>query len=169
MINASDSNGTFYILNQNQGIPIIFIHGVGLDHQMWKPQINSLKNIITSFTAGDWDTYRSHFTEDANVVHNSWWNNEDASISIDEMLTQHIWNRENLFASLSVNDGVYEIITQENGNQFGHVWIEFTSKGYNSDEEIKIPVNLSFAMSGNKVNFEWGFYDTSKFPEPKVE
>jgi hypothetical protein len=24
-------------------------------------------------------------------------------------------------------------------------------------------------MSGNKVNFEWGFYDTSKFPEPKVE
>ena len=69
----------------------------------------------------------------------------------------------------TVNDGVYEIITQENGNQFGHVWIEFTSKGYNSDEEIKIPVNLSFAMSGNKVNFEWGFYDTSKFPEPKVE
>jgi hypothetical protein len=132
-------------------------------------QINSLKNLITSFTAGDWDTYRSHFTEDANVVHNGWWDNKDASISIDEMLTQHIWNRENLFASLSVNDGIYEIITQENGNQFGHVWIEFTSKGYNSDEEIKIPVNLSFAMSGNKVNFEWGFYDTSKFPEPKVE
>jgi hypothetical protein len=46
---------------------------------------------------------------------------------------------------------------------------EFTSKGYNSEEEIKIPVNLSFAMSGNKVNFEWGFYDTSKFPDPKVE
>ena len=47
--------------------------------------------------------------------------------------------------------------------------LSFTSKGYNSDEEIKIPVNLSFAMSGNKVNFEWGFYDTSKFPEPKIE
>ena len=38
MINASDSNGTFYILNQNQGIPIIFIHGVGLNHKIWKPQ-----------------------------------------------------------------------------------------------------------------------------------
>jgi len=132
-------------------------------------QISSLKNLIASFTAGDWDTYRSHFTEDANVVHNAWWNDEDASISIDEMLTQHIWNRENLFASLSVNDGIYEIITLEDGSQFGHVWIEFTSKGYNSDEEIKVPVNLSFAMSDNKVNFEWGFYDTSKFPDPKEE
>ena len=55
------------------------------------------------------------------------------------MLVQHKWNRENLFSTLSVNDGIYEIITQENGGQFGHVWIEFTTKGYDSDEEIKIP------------------------------
>ena len=44
MINASDSNGTFYILNQNQGIPIIFIHGVGLNHKIWKPQFDVFKN-----------------------------------------------------------------------------------------------------------------------------
>lgn len=132
-------------------------------------QINSLKSLISSFTAGDWETYRSHFTDDANVAHNVWWNNENETISIDEMLAQHIWNRDNVFASLSVNEGIYEIITLENGNQFGHVWIEFTTNGYNSDEEIKIPVNLSYAMNGNKVSFEWAFYDTSNFPSPKGE
>ena len=29
MINATDSKGTFYKLNQKEGIPIVFIHGVG--------------------------------------------------------------------------------------------------------------------------------------------
>jgi hypothetical protein len=131
-------------------------------------QIDALKSLITSFTEGDWETYRSHFKSDATVAHNVWYQNEGASISIDEMLTQHKWNRENIFSSLSVNEGIYEIITQEKGGQFGHVWIEFTTKGYNSDEEVKIPVYLSFLMDQNKVSFEWAFYDTSSFPEPKI-
>ena len=49
MINASDSNGTFYILNQNQGTPIIFIHGVGLNHKIWKPQFNVFENTIVAY------------------------------------------------------------------------------------------------------------------------
>ena len=49
MINASDSNGTFYILNQNQGIPIIFIHGVGLNHKIWKPQLDVFENTIVAY------------------------------------------------------------------------------------------------------------------------
>ena len=93
-------------------------------------QIDALKSLITSFTAGDWETYRSHFKSDAKVAHNVWYQDDDKQISIDEMLVQHKWNRENLFSTLSVNDGIYEIITQENGGQFGHVWIEFTTKGY---------------------------------------
>ena len=49
MINASDSNGTFYILNQNQGIPIIFIHGVGLNHKIWRPQFDVFENTIVAY------------------------------------------------------------------------------------------------------------------------
>ena len=49
MINASDSNGTFYILNQNQGTPIIFIHGVGLNHKIWKPQFDVFENTIVAY------------------------------------------------------------------------------------------------------------------------
>ena len=49
MIKASDSNGTFYILNQNQGIPIIFIHGVGLNHKIWRPQFDVFENTIVAY------------------------------------------------------------------------------------------------------------------------
>ena len=46
MINATDSKSTFYKLNQKEGIPIVFIHGVGLDHNIWDPQINEFDNTV---------------------------------------------------------------------------------------------------------------------------
>ena len=38
-----DSNQNYYSFIDNNKIPLVFIHGVGLNHQMWKPQIDSLK------------------------------------------------------------------------------------------------------------------------------
>ena len=46
MINAKDSKGTFYKLNRKEGIPIVFIHGVGLDHNIWDPQIDEFDNTV---------------------------------------------------------------------------------------------------------------------------
>ena len=37
-----DNNQNYFNFIDNDTIPLVFIHGVGLDHRMWKPQINSL-------------------------------------------------------------------------------------------------------------------------------
>ena len=37
-----DPNQNYYFLNKKDSIPVVFIHGVGLDHQMWGDQINYL-------------------------------------------------------------------------------------------------------------------------------
>jgi (E)-2-((N-methylformamido)methylene)succinate hydrolase len=44
-----DPNQNYYSFIDNNTDPLVFIHGVGLDHKMWAPQINSLNNhsIIT--------------------------------------------------------------------------------------------------------------------------
>jgi pimeloyl-ACP methyl ester carboxylesterase len=48
MIKDTDSSGTYYLLNKkNQKIPIVFIHGVGLNHEIWEPQIDYFKNYTT--------------------------------------------------------------------------------------------------------------------------
>ena len=48
MINGTDSSKTFYLLNQtDKKIPIIFIHGVGLTHEIWEPQLNYFKDKTT--------------------------------------------------------------------------------------------------------------------------
>ena len=46
MINAKDSKNTFYILNKKVNIPLVLIHGVGLNHKIWEPQINSFNNTV---------------------------------------------------------------------------------------------------------------------------
>ena len=49
MPQGSDSNQNYYSFIDNNTTPLVFVHGVGLDHQMWEPQTSSLKeySIIT--------------------------------------------------------------------------------------------------------------------------
>ena len=45
MINNTDPSGTFYLLNEkDQKVPLVFVHGVGLTHEIWKPQIDYFKD-----------------------------------------------------------------------------------------------------------------------------
>ena len=44
MSKGFDLNGNYYSIINNNTIPLVFIHGVGLDHKMWDPQINFLNN-----------------------------------------------------------------------------------------------------------------------------
>ena len=48
MINNTDLSGTFYLLNKkDQKVPLVFVHGVGLTHEIWKPQIDYFKDYTT--------------------------------------------------------------------------------------------------------------------------
>ena len=49
MINAKDSQNTFYILDKKNDVPIVFIHGVGLNHKIWEPQINEFENTFLAY------------------------------------------------------------------------------------------------------------------------
>ena len=48
MIKDTDSSGTFYLLNKtDQKIPLVLIHGVGLSHEIWQPQLDYFKDYTT--------------------------------------------------------------------------------------------------------------------------
>ena len=47
MSNNFDPNQNHYIYLKKDNTPLVFIHGVGLDHQMWKPQIENLNEFST--------------------------------------------------------------------------------------------------------------------------
>ena len=48
MINGTDSSETFFLLNKtDKKTPIVFIHGVGLTHEIWQPQLDYFKDNTT--------------------------------------------------------------------------------------------------------------------------
>ena len=47
MSQGLDSNQNYYSFTNNNTTPLVFIHGVGLNHQMWDPQIKSLNEYST--------------------------------------------------------------------------------------------------------------------------
>ncbi|MDB4193347.1 alpha/beta hydrolase [Candidatus Pelagibacter sp.] len=47
MFQNFDPNQNYYSYNNNNTVPLVFIHGVGLDQQMWEPQIVALKEYST--------------------------------------------------------------------------------------------------------------------------
>jgi len=49
MINDKDSQNTFYVLDKKNDIPIVFIHGVGLNHKIWEPQIKVFENTFLAY------------------------------------------------------------------------------------------------------------------------
>ena len=45
MTTGNTASGTFYVFNkQEQSIPIVFVHGVGLTYEIWQPQLDFFKN-----------------------------------------------------------------------------------------------------------------------------
>ena len=48
MKTATTSSGTYYLFNKkDQKTPIVFVHGVGLTHEIWQPQLNFFKEHTT--------------------------------------------------------------------------------------------------------------------------
>ena len=48
MTSGNTASGTFYVFNkQEQSIPIVFVHGVGLTYEIWQPQLDFFKNYST--------------------------------------------------------------------------------------------------------------------------
>ena len=48
MPKTSNSFDTYYSLNKvTEKNPIVFVHGVGLNHEIWGPQVNFFKDYTT--------------------------------------------------------------------------------------------------------------------------
>ncbi len=48
MTTGTTASGTYYLFNKKeQKIPIVFVHGVGLTHEIWQPQLDFFKNRST--------------------------------------------------------------------------------------------------------------------------
>ena len=75
-----DTNQNHYFFKNNNSVPLVFVHGVGLNQKMWQPQINYFKNetVLTYDLLGHGKTTfnkKNLFIEDFRVQLNNLLNN----------------------------------------------------------------------------------------------
>lgn len=125
--------------------------------------VDLCKGIINSWVNADWETYRSYFTDTATIVHNAWWNEESAQMSIDDAIEFHK-NMRPHWSSVELGDSIFEVVVNPDGVKFGHAWVKFNTTEVDGPSLTNI-FQGSWQIIDGKANFEWGIYDTAKLPE----
>ncbi len=124
--------------------------------------IELLKRFINSFVSGDWETYRSCLADSVYYGHNIWLNDDLAKTPSDIIVENHRLAREERWDGMSVNpDAIYEVVTDDNGNKFGHVWCQLSTLSRTTGNDISITLFGSYWIKDNKIHSEWALYDRS--------
>ena len=85
--------------------------------------VELLKKLMKSYEKGDWDSYKSCFNDSAFSAYNQWATDSNlVKVPIESLVANHKKGRELLWDGLSVNQPIYEVITDSLGNKYGHIW-----------------------------------------------
>ena len=137
-----DNDQNHYYFNNKNSLPIIFIHGVGLNQQMWKPQIEFFKNnsFITYDLLGHGKTpfnsqelTMENFTDQlSNLVNNL--NIEKFNLigfSIGSLIAIEFASKyEKYLNSLTLISTTYKRTTEERQSEMGEDLLSFFDRRY---------------------------------------
>lgn len=123
------------------------------------PEVDLMKKAITAYSAGDFATMASCFSDTAK----SWHNGDTVAMSMTDRIEMFKKQRESVE---SVDPGTpnLEVVTVETaddqykGFKWGHAWVTFTSKS-KTGEISKTLTFASFAIKDGKILWEQVIYD----------
>lgn len=127
------------------------------------PDVDLLKKLMGAFAAGDWATYRSCFVDTAVTYYNNWpLDASAAKVPVDSVVANHKAGRENLWDGMSINEPIYEVVSDGSGNTYGHVWAKLsTKKRKKGGEPVEVTVFGSYGIKEGKITYEWVIFDRS--------
>lgn len=125
------------------------------------PDVDLLKKLMESFASGDWATYRSCFSDTAVTYYNNWpLDKGAAAVPVDSVVANHKAGRAELWDGMSINQPIYEVVTDSSGNKYGHVWAKLsTKKRKKAGEPVDVTVFGSYLLKDGKIQYEWVIFD----------
>jgi len=125
------------------------------------PEIEIAKKAIKAFTNGDLEVYRSCYADTAIFWHNVYFT-KDPGITIDEQLNflSSILDFQEYYY---YEDEIWEMIIQNDGENWVHFWGNFITKYSGDSIEISVPIHFAFSIVENKIVYEAGFWDNLPF------
>ena len=124
------------------------------------PDVDLMKKVVEAYSAGDWATMASCYSDSAKSTHN----NDTVAITMSERIELFKTQRATLGFVVDPGTPNYEVVTvpttdeQYKDIKWGHAWIRFTNTA-KTGEITKSLTFVSFAIKDGKVINEQVIYD----------
>jgi hypothetical protein len=125
------------------------------------PEIEVCKKAVKAFQEGDAETYRSCYADTVRIWHNQYWVKYPGK-TIDEQM--ELLKRVHAMQENYRYEGeIWEMIIQDNGQNWVHFWAQTHTKLKGDDEKIEFVIHIAFSVVDNKIVYETLVYDNLPF------
>ena len=124
------------------------------------PEVDLMKKVVTAYSAGDWATMATCFSDTAK----SWHNNDTVAMNMTDRIEMFKQQRATTGDVVDAGTPNYEVVTvpttdsQYEGIKWGHAWINFKSTS-KTGETSKSLTFVSFGIKDGKILYEQVIYD----------
>lgn len=120
-------------------------------------EISTLKSGITAYESGDWDTWRSHFADTAQIYVNS-----DKSVSVDARL-EDLKGMTTAFSSYGFDhsDEHIEMVIDKLDETWVYYWASHNGTMINGNK-LSIPVHIAVQFADGKIVKEHIYFDATE-------
>jgi len=125
------------------------------------PEIEIAKKAVNAFQNNDHETYKTCFADTARFWHNQSWVT-NPGLTMDEQL-QVLENALSTREYFKFENEIWEMIVQDEGIHWVHVWAILKTKYIGDSVEIEVPVHIAFSVVNNKIVYELIIQDTLPF------
>ena len=130
---------------------------IPMQYHTESPEIDVVKTTLNAYLSADWETQRAQYSDTAKIWHNVSWV-DDEGMSPDEF-TQMLSEEVAQLSEYDFTDQIWEMITTDEGVKWVHFWGIWRGKMKGSDEQLNVPVQVSFNVLDGKIVMEVAVYD----------
>jgi len=126
-------------------------------------EIETVKQLYKHIEVGNYDELRAMYNDTAKVRRNT-----VNAISIDELIAENKEGRGD-FSSYKFRDSIYtEMVITKSGNTWVNSWATWVGKVNGNDNEIVVPVHLSFRFDNGLIVEDEGYWNYLPRHYPKI-
>lgn len=121
-------------------------------------EIDILKSGIAAYEAGDWETWQSHFADDAMVFVNS---TEGVSVSERRANLEEMTTAMASYGFDHENDEYVEMVIDDKGESWVYYWANHKGTFAATNKALTIPVHLAMRIENGKIVSEHIYFDAT--------
>ena len=129
-------------------------------------EIDTLKSGIAAYEAGDWDTWQSHFADDAMIFVNS---TESVSVSERRAALEEMTAAMASYGFDHENGEFVEMVIDDKGEHWVYYWANHTGTFAATNKSLTIPVHLAMRIEDGKIAAEHIYFDGTEMNAEMVK